>query len=71
MVGEVEGSCWEQGQSCMHVQAAITVSSIICIVWTLIAPDRNASWAMLREDLRANIEILDDAKVSSQSITTA
>ena len=45
------------------VQAAIVVSAVICIVWTLIAPDREASWEMLRQDLRANIEVLDDAKV--------
>ena len=47
----------------MHVQAAIVVSAVICIVWTLIAPDREASWEMLRQDLRANIEVLDDAQV--------
>ncbi|CAK0737642.1 hypothetical protein CVIRNUC_000946 [Coccomyxa viridis] len=43
--------------------AAIVVSATICIVWTLIAPDRNASWEMLRQDLRTNIEVLDDAQV--------
>ena len=45
------------------VQAAIVVSAVICIVWTLIAPDKEASWEMLRQDLRANIKVLDDAKV--------
>ena len=47
------------------MQAAIVVSAIISIVWTLIAPDREATWEMLRQDLRANIEVLDDAKVIS------
>ena len=47
------------------MQAAIVVSAVICVVWTLIAPDREATWEMLRQDSRANIEVLDDAKVFS------
>jgi len=47
------------------MQAAIVVSAVICIVWTLIAPDREATWEMLRQDLRDNIEVLDNAEVFS------
>ncbi|CAL8469194.1 g8735 [Coccomyxa elongata] len=42
---------------------AIIVSAIICIVWTLIAPDRNASWEQLRADLHDKVEVLDGAEV--------
>ncbi len=55
----------------MPVQAAIVVSATICIVWTLIAPDREASWEMLRQDLRANIEVLDDAQVRTDATSLA
>ena len=58
-------SCSDK-RAAVPVQAAIVVSATICIVWTLIAPDRNASWEMLRQDLRANIEVLDDAQVMEQ-----
>lgn len=44
-------------------QVAILVSAVISIVWTLIAPDRNASWEQLRADLHEKIEVLDDAQV--------
>ena len=39
------------------------MSAVISIVWTLIAPDRNASWEQLRADLHEKIEVLDDAQV--------
>ncbi len=41
------------------------MSATICIVWTLIAPDRNASWEQLRADLHDKVEVLDEAEVRS------
>ena len=53
------------------MQAAIVVSAVICIVWTLIAPDREATWEMLRRDLWVNIEVLENAKVVSHIMRAA
>ena len=57
---------WDEGGGNtpgVGTQVAIIVSGAICIVWTLIAPDRNASWAQLRADLRDRVEVHDDSEV--------
>ena len=42
---------------------AIVVSAAVCIIWTLIKPDRNASWDTLRASMDANVQVLDNVKV--------
>lgn len=37
---------------------------VICVVWTLIAPDKNASWLQLRTDLAKHVSVLDNVKVT-------
>lgn len=39
------------------------MSGGICVVWTLFAPDREAGWGKLRNDLRDQVEVLDDSEV--------
>ena len=35
----------------------------MCIIWTLIKPDKDATWETLRASLDANVEVLDNVKV--------
>lgn len=42
---------------------AIVVSAVVCIVWTWIAPDKDATWEKLHDSLEKKVQILDNAKV--------
>lgn len=42
---------------------AIVVSAAVCIIWTLVKPDRDATWEDLRDKLQEKIQVLDDVKV--------
>ena len=41
---------------------------VICVVWTLIAPDKNASWLLLRTAMSKGVPVLDGVKASSPSL---
>lgn len=42
---------------------AIVVSAAVCIIWTWVKPDRDATWEDLRDKLQEKIQVLDDVKV--------
>ncbi len=39
------------------------MAQLICVVWTLIAPESDYTWEQLRTTLAKNVPVLDGVKV--------